>query len=151
MPAPLPPFDEASAIAKVQGAEDAWNSRDPERVALGYSADSVWRNRDSFVTGRAQIIEFLKQKWERELDYALRKQMWAFHGNRIAVRYQYESHDPSGQWWRSYGNELWEYDDEGLNVRRESSIDDIRITEAERRIFGPRPKEDHGKDVIPLQ
>lgn len=151
-PQPLvPPFDEASATAKVQAAEDAWNSCDPERVVLGYSADSVWRNRDRFVTGHDQILEFLQQKWARELDYALRKQLWAVSGNRIAVRYQYESHDRDGQWWRSYGNELWEYDEFGLNRRRESSINDIRIDEAERRIFGPRPAADHGKDVIALQ
>ena len=148
---PLPPFDGEGALAKVQGAEDAWNSCDPEKVAMGYSEDSVWRNRDSFVLGRAQIIEFLRQKWERELDYSLRKQLWAFSGGRIAVRYQYESRDLSGQWWRSYGNELWEYDADGLNRRRESSINDIRISESERRIFGPRPEADHGKDVIPLQ
>jgi nuclear transport factor 2 (NTF2) superfamily protein len=148
---PLPPFDGAGALAKVQGAEDAWNSCDPEKVAMGYSEDSVWRNRDSFVLGRPQIIELLGRKWERELDYALRKQLWAFSGNRIAVRYQYESRDPSGQWWRSYGNELWEYDADGFNSRRESSINDIRISESERRIFGPRPEADRGKDVIPLQ
>ena len=148
---PLPPFDEQSAVQKVQGAEDAWNSRDPERVALGYTEDSVWRNRDTFIVGRDAILAFLRQKWERELDYALRKQLWAFSGNRIAVRYQYESRDPQGQWWRSYGNELWEYDADGLNRRRESSINDVKITEAERRIFGPRPSSDFGKDVIPLQ
>jgi nuclear transport factor 2 (NTF2) superfamily protein len=151
MPPPVPPFDEQSAIQKVQGAEDAWNSCDPERVAQGYTEDSVWRNRDSFIVGRAEIIAFLKQKWERETNYALRKQMWAFGGNRIAVRYQYESRDPGGQWWRSYGNELWEYDENGLNRRRESSINDVRISEIERRIFGPRPESDYGKDVIPLQ
>ena len=151
MPPPVPPFDEQSAIQKVQGAEDAWNSCDPERVAMGYTEDSVWRNRDSFIVGRTEIIAFLKQKWERETNYALRKQMWAFSGNRIAVRYQYESRDPGGQWWRSYGNELWEYDEDGLNRRRESSINDVRISEIERRIFGPRPESDHGKDVIPLQ
>ncbi|HEX7105280.1 MAG TPA: nuclear transport factor 2 family protein [Acidothermaceae bacterium] len=148
---PLPPFDEQSAVQKVQGAEDAWNSRDPERVALGYTEDSVWRNRDAFIVGRDAIIAFLRQKWERELDYALRKQLWAFSDNRIAVRYQYESRDPQGQWWRSYGNELWEYDSDGLNRRRESSINDLKITESERRIFGPRPSSDFGKDVIPLQ
>jgi nuclear transport factor 2 (NTF2) superfamily protein len=148
---PLPPFDEHSAVVKVQGAEDAWNTCDPEKVAMGYSENSVWRNRDSFVRGRAQIIELLEQKWQRELDYALRKQMWCFSGNRIAVRYQYESHDQWGQWWRSYGNELWQYDADGLNCRRESSINDIRISESERRIFGPRPAADHGKDVIALQ
>ena len=99
---PLPPFTRETALQKVQGAEDAWNSRDPERVVLAYSEDSVWRNRDAFVCGRAEIVEFLTQKWERELDYALRKDLWAFSDNRIAVRYQYESHDSSGQWWRSY-------------------------------------------------
>ncbi len=151
MPPPVPPFDEQSAIQKVQGAEDAWNSCDPERVALGYTEDSVWRNRDSFIVGRAEIIAFLTQKWERETNYALRKQMWAFSGSRIAVRYQYESRDPGGQWWRSYGNELWEYDENGLNRRRESSINDVRISEIDRRIFGSRPEYDHGKDVIPLQ
>jgi nuclear transport factor 2 (NTF2) superfamily protein len=151
MPAPVPPFDEQSAIQKVQGAEDTWNTCDPEKVALGYTEDSVWRNRDSFVVGRDQIIAFLREKWERELDYSLRKQMWAFSGNRNAVRYQYESHDPDGQWWRSYGNELWEYDENGLNQRRESSINDIRIAESDRRLFGPRSQEDRGKDVIPLR
>jgi nuclear transport factor 2 (NTF2) superfamily protein len=148
---PLPPFTEQTATAKVQGAEDAWNTCDPVKVAAGYSEDSVWRNRDQFVTGRAAIVEFLKQKWQRELDYALRKQLWSFSGNRIAVRYQYESHDPSGQWWRSYGNELWEYDENGLNCRRESSITDIKIDVSERRIFGPRLEADRGKDVIALQ
>lgn len=138
-------------MVKVQGAEDAWNTCDPEKVAMGYSENSVWRNRDSFIVGRVQIIELLEQKWQRELDYALRKQMWCFSGNRIAVRYQYESHDQWGQWWRSYGNELWQYDADGLNCRRESSINDIRISESERRIFGPRPAADHGKDVIALQ
>lgn len=148
---PLPPFDEPGAIKKVQGAEDAWNSRDPNRVALGYSEDSVWRNRDSFLVGRDQIIAFLIQKWERELDYALRKQLWSFSGNRIAVRYQYESRDRDGHWWRSYGNELWEYNAEGLNCRRESSINDVRINEADRRIFGARSESEHGIDVIPLE
>ena len=147
----VPPFDELSAVAKVQGAEDGWNTCDPEKVALGYTEDSVWRNRETFVVGREQIIALLRDKWTRELDYALRKQMWAFSGNRIAVRYQYESHDPDGQWWRSYGNELWEYDEKGLNRRRESSINDVRIGESERRIFGPRADSDHGKDVIPLR
>jgi nuclear transport factor 2 (NTF2) superfamily protein len=138
-------------MQKVQGAEDAWNTCDPEKVVLGYTEDSVWRNRDRFVTGHDQILALLREKWSRELEYALRKQLWAFSGNFIAVRYQYESHDPNGQWWRSYGNELWEYDDHGFNRRRESSINDIRIEESERRIFGPRPESDHGKDVIPLQ
>ncbi len=141
---PFPPFDEDSARQKVQAAEDAWNTRDPERVALGYTEDSVWRNRDRLVRGRDEIVAFLREKWARELDYALRKEMWAFSGNRIAVRYQYESHDASGQWWRSYGNELWEFTGEGLMARREASINDVPIAESERRIFGPRPQSEHG-------
>jgi nuclear transport factor 2 (NTF2) superfamily protein len=147
---PLPPFTRETAAQKVQAAEDAWNSRDPGRVALAYSEDSAWRNRGAFVTGRAQIIEFLTGKWERELDYALRKNLWSFDGRRIAVRFQYESHDRDGQWWRSYGNELWEFDDHGLMTRREASINDVAITEADRRIFGPRPAAEHGLD-FPLQ
>ncbi|MGN6677659.1 MAG: nuclear transport factor 2 family protein [Streptosporangiaceae bacterium] len=142
---PLPPFTEETARQKVQAAEDAWNTREPERVAAAYSEDSVWRNRHEFVTGRAEIIEFLRRKWSRELDYALRKDLWAFDGNRIAVRFQYESHDASGQWFRSYGNELWEFDDEGLMRRREASINDVSITEDDRRIFGPRPEADRGQ------
>ena len=147
---PLPPFDPESAAAKVQAAEDAWNTRDAERVAGAYTVDSVWRNRDTFVTGRAAIVEFLTAKWDRELDYALRKNLWAFAGNRIAVRFQYECHDAAGQWWRSYGNELWEFDEHGLMRRREASINDVAIEESERRIFGPRPEDEHG-DEIPLQ
>ena len=147
---PFPPFDEASARQKVQAAEDAWNSRDPHRVSLAYTPDSVWRNRDQFVTGRDEIVKFLTQKWERELDYSLRKNLWAFDGNRIAVRFQYESHDPSGQWWRSYGNELWEFDDHGYMRRREASINDVAIDEADRRIFGSRPDEERGVE-FPLQ
>ncbi|MFT6143089.1 MAG: nuclear transport factor 2 (NTF2) superfamily protein [Myxococcota bacterium] len=135
---PLPPFDEASALAKVWGAEAAWNSRDPARVTGAYSVDSVWRNRDTFVTGRQAIQEFLTEKWSQELDYALRKDLWAFRGNRIAVRFQYESLDVRGQWWRSYGNENWEFDEQGLMRRREASINDLRITKSERRIFGVR-------------
>lgn len=144
---PFPPFTLESARKKVQAAEDAWNSRDPERVSLAYSEDSVWRNRDRFVTGRAEIVAFLADKWERELDYALRKSLWTFADNRIAVRFQYESHDASGQWWRSYGNENWEFDAEGLMVRREASINDLAITEADRRIFGTRPESEHGVDI----
>jgi uncharacterized protein len=143
---PLPPFDAESAAAKVQAAEDAWNTRDPERVAGAYTVDSVWRNRDTFVTGRAAIIEFLTAKWDRELGYALRKNLWAFAGNRIAVRFQYECHDAAGQWWRSYGNELWEFDDHGFMARREASINDLAIDESQRRIFGPRPPAEHGTD-----
>ncbi|GAB3872928.1 nuclear transport factor 2 family protein [Kibdelosporangium lantanae] len=147
---PLPPFDEESAKKKVQAAEDAWNTRDPERVSLAYTEDSVWRNRDRWVTGRAQIVEFLKDKWERELDYALRKELWGFRGNRIGVRFQYECRNADGQWYRSYGNELWEFSDEGLMRRREASINDLKITESERRIFGPRTPEEYGKS-IPIQ
>ncbi|MBV9918646.1 MAG: nuclear transport factor 2 family protein [Solirubrobacterales bacterium] len=137
---PLPPFSRETAAQKVQAAEDAWNSRDPERVALAYSEDSIWRNRETFLTGRAEIVAFLTSKWERELEYALRKNLWCFEENRIAVRFQYECHDRSGQWWRSYGNELWEFNQQGLMVRREASINDVPIAERERRIHGPRPK-----------
>ncbi|SEG80826.1 hypothetical protein SAMN05216223_112108 [Actinacidiphila yanglinensis] len=143
---PLPPFDRESALRKVQAAEDAWNTRDPERVAGAYTPDSVWRNRDTFVTGRAAIVAFLTAKWQRELDYALRKNLWAFDGDRIAVRFQYESHDAAGQWYRSYGNELWEFDAHGLMRRREASINDVAIAVSERRIFGPRPQEEHGTE-----
>lgn len=135
-------FTEETARAKVQAAEDAWNTRDPERVSLAYTPDSVWRNRDEFVTGREEIREFLTRKWAREQEYALRKDLWTFGGNRIAVRFQYEWHDADGQWWRSYGNELWEFADDGLMRRREASINDVRIDEADRRILGDRtPKE----------
>jgi uncharacterized protein len=142
---PLPPFTEETARQKVQAAEDAWNTRDPERVASAYSADSVWRNRHEFVTGRAAIVEFLRRKWSRELDYALRKDLWSFEGNRIAVRFQYESRNPDGQWYRSYGNELWEFDEDGLMRRREASINDVPIAESDRRIFGPRPDAERGQ------
>jgi uncharacterized protein len=135
---PLPPFTEETARQKVQAAEDAWNTRDPHRVSLAYTEDSAWRNRGTFVTGRDEIVKLLAHKWERELDYALRKELWAFDDNRIAVRFQYESRDPTGQWWRSYGNELWEFDGDGLMSRREASINDIPIEEKDRRIFGPR-------------
>ena len=146
---PLPPFTLETARQKVQGAEDAWNTRDAERVAGAYSVDTVWRNRDEFVEGRDAVIAFLTRKWERELDYALRKELWAFTDNRIAVHYQYESHDASGQWWRSYGNELWEFAEDGLMRRRESSINDVAIDESERRIFGPRPEGD--RTPLPLE
>ncbi|MFY9929392.1 MAG: nuclear transport factor 2 family protein [Streptosporangiaceae bacterium] len=148
---PLPPFDLDSARAKVQAAEDAWNSRNPERVAGAYTPDSVWRNRDTFVTGRDEIIAFLTAKWNRELDYALRKNLWSFFGNRIAVRFQYESHDAQGQWWRSYGNELWEFDEDGLMSRREASINDVPIEESQRQIFGPRPDDERGTTEFPLR
>jgi nuclear transport factor 2 (NTF2) superfamily protein len=141
---PFPPFDEDTARQKVQAAEDAWNTRDPERVSLAYTEDSVWRNRDRHVVGRAEIVRFLTAKWERELDYALRKELWGFRGNRIGVRFQYESRTADGQWFRSYGNELWEFSDEGLMRRREASINDVPIEASDRRIFGPRPESEHG-------
>jgi nuclear transport factor 2 (NTF2) superfamily protein len=144
---PFPPFDAESAAAKVQAAEDAWNSRDPQRVSLAYTEDTVWRNRDRFLTGRAEVVAFLADKWARELDYALRKSLWSFTADRIAVRFQYEWHDAAGQWWRSYGNELWEFDERGLMRRREASIDDVAITEADRRIHGSRPDDERGRDI----
>jgi nuclear transport factor 2 (NTF2) superfamily protein len=144
---PVPPFTRETAAQKVQAAEDGWNTRDPERVSLAYTEDSEWRNRDRHVVGRAGIVAFLTEKWEREQDYALRKSMFAHEGARIAVRYQYESHDRDGNWFRSYGNELWEFDEHGLMRRREASINDVPITAAERRIFGPRPASEHGVDI----
>jgi uncharacterized protein len=135
---PLPPFDAQTAGHKVLMAEAAWNSRDPQRVAAAYSPDSQWRNRGEFVIGTAAIIEFLTHKWQREHEYVLRKDLWAFHDNRIAVRFQYEWHDASGQWFRSYGNENWEFDEHGLMRRREASINDIAIAFTDRRLFGPR-------------
>ena len=134
MSTPLrPPFTAETARAKVQAAEAAWNSRDPERVALAYTPDSQWRNRTEFFTGREAIKAFLKRKWEQELDYRLRKELWAFTENRISVRFEYEWHDHTGQWFRSHGNEHWEFDEEGLMRRRDASINDVPITEAERR------------------
>jgi nuclear transport factor 2 (NTF2) superfamily protein len=147
---PFPPFNLDAAMQKVQAAEDACNTRDPQRVSLAYTPDSVWRRRGRFVTGREQIVEILTAKWQRELDYAWWKSLWDFHGNRIAVRFQYECHDASGQWWRSYGNELWEFDDSGLIRRREASINDIAIGESERRYVGPRPENERGRE-FPLQ
>lgn len=146
---PFPPFDETTAWKKVLGAEAAWNTRDPDRVAGAYSEDSEWRNRDTFLRGRAEIRDFLAAKWALELDYALRKDLWAFSGNRIAVRFQYESLDKSGQWWRSYGNENWEFDEHGLMRRREASINDVAVDPTERRIFGARPEGD--TEGIPIQ
>jgi uncharacterized protein len=131
---PVPPFTEETARQKVQAAEDAWNIRDPERVALGYTPDSRWRNRDEFFEGREAIVEFLRRKWERELDYQLRKELWCFNDNRISVRFEYESRDRDGQWWRSHGNEHWEFDENGLMRRRDASINDYKISERERRI-----------------
>ncbi len=130
-------------------AEAAWNSRDPQRVAGAYTEDSVWRNRGEFLQGREAIVAFLERKWARELDYVLRKDLWAFSGNHIAVRFQYEWHDGDGQWYRSYGNENWEFDDLGYMARREASINDVAIDESERRIVGPRAAGD--SSGIPLQ
>jgi hypothetical protein len=129
-----PPFSEETAQKKVQAAEDAWNSRDPERTALAYTEESEWRNRNEFLRGRQEIVEFLRRKWAKELDYRLKKTLWCFNGNRIAVTFEYEWHDDSGQWFRSYGNELWEFADNGLMQRRIASINDAPIREAERRI-----------------
>ncbi|MEU6151531.1 nuclear transport factor 2 family protein [Actinosynnema sp. NPDC047251] len=131
---PVPPFDEDSARRKVRAAQDAWNTRDPHRVAAAYTEDSLWRNRSEFVTGRQEIIAFLARKWEREHEYVLRKSLWAWTPNRIAVRFQYEWHDDESQWWRSYGNENWEFAENGLMRRREASINDVKIAEADRRI-----------------
>ncbi|MHA7653301.1 nuclear transport factor 2 family protein [Mycobacterium sp. ML4] len=144
---PFPPFTRETALQKVQAAEDAWNTCDPERVSLAYTADSQWRNRDEHLVGRAQIIAFLTRKWQRELDYSLRKGLWCFHDNRIAVRFQYESHDRSGQWFRSYGNELWEFTADGLMARREASINDVPIGESDRWIFGSRPVAQYGAEL----
>lgn len=138
-----PPFDDASARDKVRAAEDAWNSRDPERVALAYSKDSHWRNRAEDVRGRDAIVQFLRRKWSQEQEYRLVKELWAYGERRIAVRFQYEWRDGSGQWYRAYGNELWEFDDDGLMRRREASINDRRIEERERRFrwpLGRRPE-----------
>jgi uncharacterized protein len=137
MPSPTdirPPFTEETARAKVRAAQDAWNTRDPERVALAYTEDSEWRNRDEFLYGRDAIRAFLTRKWARELDYRLRKELWAFTDDRIAVRFEYESHDAQGQWWRSYGNEMWEFSGDGLMRRRYASINDAPIEASERRV-----------------
>ncbi|HYN04716.1 MAG TPA: nuclear transport factor 2 family protein [Vicinamibacteria bacterium] len=151
MPAPTdirPPFTRATAAAKVRAAEDAWNTRDPVRVSLAYTEDSVWRNRDEFFTGRSAIQAFLKRKWERELDYRLMKDLWAFGDHRIAVRFQYEWHDAGGRWFRAYGNELWEFDDSGLMRRREASINDRPIEAGDRKFHwaapGARPHDPPG-------
>lgn len=135
---PLPPFTEETAVVKVRAAEDAWNSRDPEKVSLAYTIDSNWRNRSEFVNGRDEIVEFLKRKWLRELEYRLIKELWAFTSNRLAVRFAYEWHDDSGNWFRSYGNENWEFTDSGLMRRRIASINDIPIKEAERKYLWPQ-------------
>lgn len=131
---PLPPFTEESAKAKVQAAEDAWNTRDPDKVSRAYTEDSVWRNRTEFISGREEIREFLKIKWDKELEYRLKKELWCFTANRIAVKFRYEWHDDSGHWYRSYGNELWDFDETGLMKRREASINDVPIKESEREL-----------------
>ncbi|MBN8914850.1 MAG: nuclear transport factor 2 family protein [Rhizobiales bacterium] len=144
---PLPPFTIETAAQKVRMAEDAWNTRDPERVSLAYTPDSRWRNRSDFLTGRAEIVTFLTAKWRRELDYRLIKELWGLNDNRIAVRFQYEWHDADGAWYRSYGNEQWEFDAEGLMRRREASINDVAIAESDRRFLwplGPRPADHPG-------
>jgi uncharacterized protein len=142
---PLPPFDRDSAILKVRLAEDGWNSRDPQKVAMAYTIDSVWRNRSEFPNCRDAIIQFLTRKWAKELDYRLIKELWAFTENRIAVRFTYEWHDDSGNWFRSYGNENWEFDANGLMARRFASINDLPIKVAERKYFWPlgRRPDDH--------
>ena len=142
---PLPPFDAESAAKKVRLAEDAWNARSPEKVALAYTPASTWRNRAEFVTGRPAIVEFLTRKWSKELEYRLIKELWAFHGNRIAVRFAYEWHDSAGHWFRSYGNENWEFDAHGFMQRRLASINDLPIQESDRKYHGPlgRRPDDH--------
>lgn len=135
---PLPPFTLDTAKAKVQAAEDAWNTRDPERVALAYTEDSEWRNRSEFLSGRPAIKVFLQRKWEKELDYRLRKELWSFMENRIAVRFEYECHDESGNWYRAYGNENWEFADNGLMMRRFASINDVSIQASERKFLWER-------------
>ncbi|MCC2610764.1 nuclear transport factor 2 family protein [Neorhizobium sp. Rsf11] len=150
---PLPPFTLETAAQKARLAEDAWNSRDPARVALAYTADSEWRNRAEFIKGRAEIEAFLTRKWKRELDYRLIKEIWAFHENRIAVRFAYECHDDSGNWFRSYGNENWEFDAHGLMRRRIASINDAPIIEAERKFHWPlgrRPDDHPGLSALGL-
>lgn len=131
---PLPPFDAETAARKVEMAEDAWNSRDPERVSLAYTVDAEWRNRNIFIHGREEVKEFLAAKWEKELDYKLKKELWAYTGSRIAVRFEYEWHDKNGQWYRSYGNENWEFDEYGLMAKRYASINDGEIEESDRRL-----------------
>jgi uncharacterized protein len=135
---PVPPFDEESARQKVKAAQDAWNTRDPQKVSLAYTPDSKWRNRDEFFEGREEIVAFLRRKWDRERDYRLEKNLWCFTENRIAVRFEYESRDESGQWWRSHGNELWEFDKNGLMRQRDASINDYKIDESERKFRWPR-------------
>jgi uncharacterized protein len=150
---PLPPFTRETAIVKARMAEDAWNSKDANRVALAYTADSRWRNRDVFFTGRDAIVDFLEDKWTRELEYRLVKELWAFDGDRIAVRFAYEWHDTASQWWRSYGNEQWQFAPNGLMIRREASINDVSIL-PEQRLFlwdvGSRPADHPGLEQLGL-
>ncbi len=136
---PVPPFTEETARQKVQAAENAWNTCDPERVSLAYTEESQWRNRDEFFQGREAIVAFLHRKWSKELDYRLRKELWCYTDNRISVRFEYESRDRNGQWWRSHGNEHWEFDEQGYMARRDASINDYRIEDDERRIYVDRP------------
>lgn len=148
---PVPPFTRETAAEKVRMAENAWNTRDPERVAAAYTIDSRWRNRSEFLDGRDAIVAFLKRKWSAELDYRLVKELWAFDGNHIAVRFQYEWHNAAGQWFRSYGNEQWEFDADGYMQRREASINDVPIAESDRRFdwpHGPRPPDHPGLEGI---
>jgi len=150
---PLPPFTRETALQKVRMAEDGWNSRDPQRIALAYTSDSQWRNRAEFPRGREQIIEFLQRKWARELDYRLIKELWTYEGNRIAVRFAYEWHNEDGKWFRSYGNENWEFDQQGLMQKRYASINDLPITETERKFRwaqGPRPAGHPGLSELEL-
>jgi nuclear transport factor 2 (NTF2) superfamily protein len=150
---PLPPFDPQTAAQKVRAAEDAWNTRDAQRVALAYTVDSAWRNRSEFFSGREAIVQFLSRKWNKELEYRLIKELWAFHGNRIAVRFAYEWHDDSRNWFRSYGNENWEFDEHGYMRRRLASINDLPIRETERKYHWPlgrRPDEHPGLSELGL-
>jgi uncharacterized protein len=151
---PLPPFDHDSAVLKVRAAEDGWNSCDPQRVSLAYSPGSVWRNRDRFLSGRAAIVAFLSEKWQREHEYRLIKELWAYDGNRIAVRFAYEWHDAGNRWFRSYGNENWEFDEAGLMRARHASINDLAITETQRLFHwdrtGPRPVDHPGLSALDL-
>ena len=150
---PVPPFDYDAAVKKVRAAEDAWNNRDPEKVSMAYTPDSQWRNRSEFLNGREEIQAFLTRKWEKELDYRLIKEIWAFTDNRIAVRFAYEWHDESGQWYRSYGNENWEFDENGYMQVRRASINDLPIDESDRKFHwehGPRPADHPGLTDLDL-
>lgn len=149
LPSLKPPFTEETARQKVQAAEDAWNACDPERIALAYTEDSEWRNRSEFVNGRTAIVEFLRRKWMRELDYRLKKELWAFTDNRIAVRFEYEFHDASGQWYRAHGNENWEFNQSGFMQRRYASINDLAIHESERKFRWPRKENEKAQNQIP--